>query len=257
MSRPRPASPEVTLITGASQGIGYALALELARRGDTVAVLARRRAELDELVGRITAEGGRALAVTADVTDRAALAAAADRVRAEFGPITRLVANAGGGSSTQVRHYDAQAVEDTVRLNLMGTANAVGVVLDDMLTAGRGHLVAMGSLAAMRGLPTAAAYSAAKAGVANFMESLAIDLRHSGIDVTLLEPGFVAKPDSKKRRMRMPLSIASARMATAIVARRRYWRGPTGLVFAANILRLLPFSVYSRVLAGRGRSADS
>lgn len=249
--------PEVTLITGASQGIGYSLALELARRGDTVAVLARRQPELDALVARIMADGGRAMAVAADVTDRAALAAAADRVRSEFGPITRLVANAGGGARTQVTAYDAQAVDDTIRLNLIGTANAVGVVIDGMLAAGRGQLVAMGSLAAMRGLPTAAAYSAAKAGVANFMESLAIDLRHTGVDVTLLEPGFVAKPDSKRRRLRMPMHVASARMATAITERQRHWRGPAGLVLAANVLQLLPFSVYSRVLAGRARATDA
>lgn len=197
------------------------------------------------------------MAVTADVTDRAALAAAVAQVRRAFGPITRLVANAGGGKPTRIAAYDAETVEDTIRLNLIGTANAVGVVLDDMLAAGRGHLVAMGSLAAMRGLPTGAAYSAAKAGVANFMESLAIDLRHTGIDVTLLEPGFVAKPDSKKRRMRMPMDVATARMATAIIARRRRWRGPASLVFAANVLRLLPFSVYSRILAGRGRASDA
>ncbi len=257
MNSSDPHAPEVTLITGASQGIGYNLALELARRGEAVAVVARRQPELDELVARIAAAGGRAMAVTADVTDRVALAAAVDRIRSEFGPITRLVANAGGGTPTRVANYDAQTVEDTIRLNLIGTANAVGVVIEDMLAADRGHLVAMGSLAAMRGLPTGAAYSAAKAGVANFMESLAIDLRQTGIDVTLLEPGFVAKPDSNKRRMRMPMDVATARMATAIIARRRHWRGPASLVFAANILRLLPFSVYSRVLAGRGRTTDA
>lgn len=258
MSRADAISGEVTLITGASQGIGYGLARELARRGDAVAVLARRRPELEALVARITAEGGRAMAVTADVTDRAALAEAADRVRSTFGPITRLVANAGGGQPTHVAHYDAQAVEDTIRLNLIGTANAIGAVLDDMLARDHGHLVAMGSLAALRGLPTGAAYSAAKAGVANFVESLAIDLWQTGIDVTLLEPGFVAKPDSrKKRRMRMPMDIATQRMASAIIARRRHWRGPASLVFAANVLRLLPFPAYRRVMAGQGRAKDA
>ncbi|KEZ78491.1 SDR family NAD(P)-dependent oxidoreductase [Salinisphaera hydrothermalis] len=257
MNRSGEVRSEVTLITGASQGIGYYLALELARRGDAVAVLARRRAELEALVARITDEGGRAMAVTADVTDRSALAQAAERVRSEFGPITRLVANAGGGQPTHIAAYDAECVEDTIRLNLIGTANAVGVVLDDMRARGRGHLVAMGSLAALRGLPTAAAYSAAKAGVANFMESLAIDLWDTGIDVTLLEPGFVAKPDSKKRRMRMPMDVATRRMASAIIARRRLWRGPASLVFAANILRLLPFPAYRRVMAGQGRATDA
>ncbi|HET7313156.1 SDR family NAD(P)-dependent oxidoreductase [Salinisphaera sp.] len=256
-SSPGIGNENVTLITGASQGIGYSLARQLARRGEAVAVLARRRPELDELVARIRADGGRAMAVAADVTDRTALTAAVDRVRAEFGPVTRLVANAGGGTPTHVSAYDAETIERTIRLNLIGTANAVGAVIDDMLARRQGHLVAMGSLAAMRGLPTAAAYSAAKAGVANFMESLAIDLRGSGVDVTLLEPGFIARPGARKRRLRMPMEAATERMAAAILARRRRWRGPSSLVVAAGILRLLPFSLYSRVLANQGRPADA
>lgn len=248
---------DVTLVTGASQGIGYALARELARRGDKVAVLARRRAELDALVERIEAEGGRAMAVTADVTDRAALARAVAEIEAELGPISRVVANAGGGTATRVAAFDAQAVAATIELNLIGLSNTIDAVLDGMRARGEGHLVAMGSLAALRGLPGAAAYSAAKAGVARFMESLAIDLQDSGIDVTLLEPGFVAKPGRDKRRLRMPMDVATARMAAAIMARRRRWRGPTRLVVAAHVMRLLPFSVYRRMLSGKGRRADA
>ncbi|WP_423821390.1 SDR family NAD(P)-dependent oxidoreductase [Salinisphaera sp. SPP-AMP-43] len=250
------AAPEVTLITGASSGIGYYLAQQLAAQGDAVAVLARRGAELEALVQDIRDQGGRAMAVVADVTDRSALAQAVAEVVAEFGPVTRLVANAGGGRPTHVASYDAAEIENTIRLNLIGVANAIGAVLPMMREAGRGHLVAMGSLAAVRGVPTGAAYSAAKSGVANFMESLAIDLIDTGIDVTLLEPGFVAKPGKPPRWPRMPMDVATQRMTRAIVARRVRWRGPASLTVAAALLRLLPYRVYGRLLAGRGRPAD-
>lgn len=246
-------SGEITLITGASSGIGHALARRLAAQGDAVAVLARRRAELDALVSDIERAGGRALALVADVTDRAALAGAVERVHDTWGPVTRLIANAGGGRPTHVRSYDAAEVEATIRLNLIGVTNAVGAVLPGMLARNRGHLVATGSLAAWRGLPTAAAYSAAKAGLARFMESLRIDLIDTGVDVTLLEPGFVARPGSRRRRLRMPMDVATSRMARAIVRRRRCWRGPPALVFAARVLTSLPSPVYTRLMAGRGR----
>lgn len=252
----RNTAPEVTLITGASSGIGYSLAQRLAAQGDAVAVLARRRAELESLVGDIRGHGGQAMAVVADVTDRKALAQAVDAVVAEFGPVTRLVANAGGGHPTHVASYDAAEIEHTIRLNLVGVTNAIGAVLPAMREAGRGQLVAMGSLAAVRGVPTGAAYSAAKGGVANFMESLAIDLIDTGIDVTLLEPGFVAKPGKPARWPRMSMDVATKHMARAIIARRARWRGPSSLRVAASLLGLLPYNVYGRLLAGRGRSAD-
>ncbi|RJS92212.1 SDR family oxidoreductase [Salinisphaera sp. Q1T1-3] len=249
----RPAPSEVTLVTGASSGIGRALAISLASRGDRVIVLARRAALLETLVEEITVAGGQARAVVADVTDRETLAAALAEATAHTGAITRLVANAGGGSRTDMTAYDAATIADILRLNVEGVVNSVGCVLAPMQAAGRGHIVVMGSLAATRGLPNAAAYSAAKAGVARFTESLAIDLAETGIDVTLLEPGFVTKPGKRVKWPRMAMTQAVERMSRAIVRRIPYWRGPSSLVFAAGILRLLPSRAYIRIMAGRGR----
>lgn len=247
----------VTLLTGASSGIGRSLARRLAARGDALALVARRADLLDSLVGEIEAAGGRALACPADVTDRDALAAAARRAERELGPITRLVANAGGGQPTPAEDFDAAAFESIVSLNLVGVANAVATVLPGMLARGEGHLVATGSLAGTRGLPGAAGYSAAKGGVANLMDSLRIDLSGRGIDVTLIMPGFIRTKPARKARnkakpFRIDLETATARMDTAIAARRRRLIFPWPLAVAIVLTRLLPFGLDARLLAGRG-----
>lgn len=248
---------DVTLITGASSGIGRSLARRLARHAP-VALVARRADLLETLAGEIRAAGGQAIAVAADVTDRDAMRSAVARVESDLGPVTCLVANAGGGEPTFVDEFDAAAIERVIRLNLMGVVNAIEAVLPSMLARGSGQLVATGSLAASRGLPTAAAYSAAKAGVANFMESLRIDLRSRGIVVTLLVPGFVdtrpRKPGRSKRKpFRMELEAATARMETAILRGAPRVVLPRRLAYVAGILRLLPCAYYDRLLAGRGR----
>lgn len=249
-----PAEPvAVTLITGASSGIGRSLALRFARRGDAVALLARRHEPLQQLAEEIRDFGGTAEIAVADVTDRAALMAATADIERRLGPVTRLIANAGGGDRTRIDTFDAALIESTIELNLMGVVNAVATVLPGMRERGEGQLVAVGSLAGSRGLPSAAAYSAAKAGVANFMESLRIDLRGSGVAVTLLVPGFVTTRSGKHKRFSMPLETATAGMEKAIVARRARWAAPWLLTSAAAIVRLLPAAGYDWLLSDRSR----
>lgn len=243
----------VTLITGASSGIGRSLAERFARRGDAVGLVARRREALEAVAEVIRRQGGIAEIAVADVTDREALKAAMTDIETRLGPVTRLIANAGGGERTRVEAFDAASVESTIALNLMGVVNAVACVLPGMQARGAGQLVAVGSLAGSRGLPSAAAYSAAKAGVANFMESLRIDLRGSGIDVTLLVPGFVTTKAGKHKRFSMPLEVATAGMEKAIVARRARWAAPFSLTSATAILRLLPATGYDWLFSSRSK----
>ncbi|GAB3680093.1 SDR family NAD(P)-dependent oxidoreductase [Salinisphaera aquimarina] len=252
----------VTLLTGASSGIGRSLARRLAAGGEAMALVARRDELLASLVMEIEAAGGKALALPCDVTDRVALANAVDIAESQLGPVTRLVANAGGGEPTDATQFDAGVFESVVRLNLVGVANAVAAVLPGMLARGDGHLVATGSLAGCRGLPSAAAYSAAKGGLANLMDSLRIDLRGHGIAVTLLMPGFV-RPKPKKpggsrgKPFRVDLEVATARMENAILARRRRLIFPWSLALAIGLTRLLPFGIDEWLLAGRGRTAGT
>jgi short-subunit dehydrogenase len=246
----------MTFITGASSGIGRSLARRLAAGGEAVVVVARRQALLDSLVEEIVRAGGQALAVACDVTDRAAVRAAVRQGEARFGPTSRLIANAGGASPTAVDSFSAAELAAVVDLNLIGVANCIEAVLPGMLERRAGHLVAVSSLAAYRGLPASAAYSAAKAGLTNMMESLRIDLRPRGVDVTVIAPGFVrTKPGNTRktnRPLRLELEDATRRMHRAIVARKPYYAFPKPLVALAWLGRLLPAALYDRVLHGRG-----
>lgn len=246
----------LTFITGASSGIGRSLARRIAADGDPVVVVARRQALLDSLVEEIHAAGGRALAIACDVTDRAAVRAAVDQGEARFGPTSRLVANAGGEVADSGEGFRAEHIAAVVDLNLFGVANCIEAVLPGMLERRAGHLVAVSSLAAYRGLPGAAAYSAAKAGLTNMMESLRIDLRSRGVAVTVLAPGFVrtkpGKSKKKNRPLRLGLEPATLLMHRAIVARKPYYAFPKTLVALAWLGRLMPSAIYDRFLEGRG-----
>jgi short-subunit dehydrogenase len=238
----------VTLITGASSGIGRSLARRLAAEGEFIIAMARRKDLLDSLVAEIQAAGGRALALQCDVTDRVRVLHTCAEASRTAGPIDRLIANAGGGERTPVDDFVADAIAQMLAVNVTGTANLIEAVLPDMLTRGRGHIVIMGSLAAWRGLPGAAGYSAAKAALGTLAEGLRAELRPRGIDVTLLEPGFVATRERKQRRLfEVPLEDATQRMTKAILARSRVCAFPLPMVILATLLRFLPDGFYDRL----------
>lgn len=243
----------VTVVTGASSGIGRSLARRLAAVGDPVAVLARRAQLLETLVAEIAAAGGRALALPCDVTDRESVRRALAEVERVLGPVERLVANAGGGSEAPVEAFRAADVEACLALNVVGVANCIEAVLPGMLQRRAGHLVATSSLAGYRGLPNAAAYSAAKGALTNLMESLRVDLRRRGVDVTVLAPGFVrVKPGKRARPLELDLEDATARMHRAIRRRDPFYAFPLPMVLAVRFGRWLPARLYDRLLAGRG-----
>lgn len=246
----------VTLVTGASSGIGRSLARRLAAAGDPVVLVARRAPLLEALAREIEDAGGRALAAAADVTLIDQVRAAVAAGEAALGPIERLVASAGGGERTDVRTFSAAQVAQMLNLNVVGLATCIEVLLPSMLRRGQGQLVAIGSLAGYRGLPHAAAYAAAKAAVMTMMEALRLDLKGSGVAVTLLLPGFVnAKAGNEGRRpFALELEATTARMHHAIVKRRPVDAFPWPLLAAIWIGRLLPPRAYDLLVTrGHGR----
>ncbi len=240
-------SNKVVLITGASSGIGRALGVELARRGASVGLLARRRELLNEIVGEIQAFGGRAIALPADVTHADQVKAAACELRRKFGYIDVLIANAGVGGTTYAVDLCEKEVAQLIRINVLGVVNSVTAVTPHMINRGSGHLVTISSLAAYRGLPKSAAYCASKAAVSALFESLRIDLMHTGVDVTVVHPGFIKTPLTAGRK-RMPylmeLDDAVEKIVWAIEKRKKSYAFPWQLATMVRACMLLPIPIY-------------
>ena len=234
------------LITGASSGIGRSLARRIAAGGETVCVAARRKEVLDELVEEIEQAGGQALAIACDVTDRQQVFEMVEQAQSVMGPVDRLIANAGVHALTDVEHFSAAQIERTIALNVVGTANCIESVLPEMLKRGAGHIVATSSLAAYGGLPKTAAYAASKAALTNMLESLRIDLKPRGIDVTILLPGFVRTSlfAMTKEPFQLEIEDATQRMHRAILKRKRHYAFPLPLAIVAELGRLLPRALY-------------
>jgi short-subunit dehydrogenase len=244
-------SQKVVLITGASSGIGRALALELGRRGARLGLTARRGEELLRLSEEVERAGGEALALPADVRDPAAMNEVATKVRERWGRVDVLVANAGMSSTTAATRLNAGEVGDVISINVLGVVNSVAAVLPAMLERGAGHLVAISSLASYRGMPKSGAYSASKAAVSTFFESLRVDLRRSNIDVTTIHPGFIRTPRTAGRTKKLPFLLepedAACRIVRAIERRARTYAFPWQLASLVRVLKHIPGRLYDRL----------
>jgi short-subunit dehydrogenase len=242
---------KVVMITGASSGIGRGLAVELARRGAKVGLVARRADTLEEVVREIEAVGSKALALPADVQSEASVRAAADNLRAGFGPIDVLIANAGIGPTRDAAQLSAAEVAGVINVNVIGASNSVAAVIPEMVARGSGQLVVISSLAAYRGLPRSAAYCASKAAVSAFFESLRLDLHPRGIDVTIIHPGFIKTPLTADRAVEMPflmeLDDAVKKMVRAIEKRRKRYSFPWQLATLVRAGMIMPIFIYDQI----------
>jgi short-subunit dehydrogenase len=249
---------KVIAITGASSGIGHSLALRLAQDGDRIALLARRKEQLESLASQINDAGGHAEYFVTDVADQASVQAAFAAIESSMGPIDTLVANAGIGDPTPATRFDSTVVERIIQVNLVGVSYCIEAVLPSMLERKSGHIVGVGSLAGYRGLPGSGAYCASKAGVASLLESLRIELRGEGIQVSTICPGFVKTPLTGRNRFPMPflleLNDATNRIARAIRAGKTEYAFPWQLAFIVRLSRFVPNWLYDRALGNQKNS---
>ena len=239
------------VITGASSGIGRSLALVLAGRGCKVGLIARRRAALDGIVAAIGASGGVAAAATADVGDRAQTRAAVAALGEANGPCDLLIANAGVGLPTTLDPVNIEAVEEMIRVNLLGVIYAIDAVLPTMLARGAGQIAAVSSLAGYRGLPGESAYCASKAAVNVYLEGLRVQLRGRGVAVTTVCPGFVRTPMTAPNRFAMPWVMdadeAAVRIVNALRRRPKVYNFPMPTTALMKLSRWAPDWLMARV----------
>jgi NAD(P)-dependent dehydrogenase (short-subunit alcohol dehydrogenase family) len=253
-------SDRLLFITGASSGIGQALAVEWARRGGRLALVARRG---DEMRAWIAARGwpvGRATVYEADVSDVVAMTAAGRACIAAQGVPDVVIANAGISVGVDAAiESDLEVIRRVFETNNLGMAATFQPFIAPMRERRSGRLVGIASVAGVRGLPGHAAYSMSKAGVISFCESLRVELRGFGVRVVTIAPGYIDTPLTRGNSYSMPFLMAPDKFARealdAIDAGVGLRVIPWQMGALARVLRILPNWVYDRALAGRGRKA--
>lgn len=245
-------------ITGASSGIGQALAARYARAGYRLALVARRTADIQAWADAQGLDERRCAVFGADVADVDSIVAAGQACMAQMGLPDVVVANAGIsiGMDTGVRE-DIDVMARTLAVNNTGLAATFHPFVDAMRQRGSGRLVAVASVAAIRGLPGHGAYCASKAAVVAYAESLRGELRGSGVKVVTLVPGYIDTPLTRRNRYAMPFLMKVddfADRAHAAIEAGAAWRViPWQMGWVARLLRIMPIALFDRLLAGRPR----
>jgi NAD(P)-dependent dehydrogenase (short-subunit alcohol dehydrogenase family) len=241
-------------VTGASSGLGEAIALEYARRGAgaRVGLAARRRAALDALAARMP--DGVGVPYALDVTDRDALHAAAADFVGRFGPPDVVVANAGiNGPTLTGTPGDDASFERILRTNVVGVFDTFAPFVGPMRRRGSGTLAAIASVAGIRGMPSLGGYCASKAATIAYLESLRLELRATGLKVVTIAPGYVRTPMTAPNRYPMPFLMeadAFARRAVDAIGRgRSFVVIPWQMGWVARVLRVLPDAVFDAAFA--------
>jgi short-subunit dehydrogenase len=240
-------------ITGASSGIGAALAREFARRGATLGLVARRHEALDALLAELP---GRHFRYAVDVTDTDALVAAGREFDAATGGADIVIANAGISVGVKTEHYEDLAqfrrVFDT---NVLAMAATFHPFIASMKARGRGTLAGIASVAGIRGLPGSEAYCASKSAVITYCESLRVEMAKAGVTVVTVSPGFIRTELTAKNPYRMPFLMEAAdfapRAADAIEAGVRYRTIPWQMGVVGVVLKWLPRWLFDRLTKRR------
>ena len=238
---------KVAWVVGASSGIGAAVARELVRRGATVAISARRKEQLQDVAG------GDMLVLPADVTDAAAVTAAAARVQQELGPVDLAVLSAGYWKQMDPADWDIGVFDQHVRVNLTGMSNAIAAVLPAMLRRRSGTIAGIASVAGYRGLAGSEAYGATKAGQINRLESLRVHTVRTGVRVTTICPGFVRTDLTAGNPFPMPFIIEAGQAARSICDGLEHERTeivfPTPMALLMKTARLVPARAWTALWA--------
>ncbi len=238
-------------VTGASSGLGRASARLLASHGTRVVLAARRAVELDDEVRAIRARGGQAEACVLDVADTAAVRRAVAAWDRRTGGLDLVLANAGIGRARPVQTLEWDELESVFAVNTTGAIATLWSGMGPMLERGRGTLAAVSSVAGMRGLPGSGSYSASKAALSTFLETMRADLAQTGVRVLDIRPGFVRTPMTDGAAHAMPFLLevedAARRCVRALERGRPLTVFPFGMNVAMTVVRHLPDAIWRRL----------
>jgi short-subunit dehydrogenase len=248
----------VIVVSGAASGIGQELCRLFARRGSRIGLLDREQSKLDTFADELRQAGVPCAAVVVDVSQREQVQAAVRKIVGALGPVDIVIPCAGICRASTVDNLKVAELEEIVRTNFLGMVYMIEAVLPSMLERKRGQIVGISSMASVRGIPFEPAYSASKAAVTVYLESLRSELRPRGITITTVFPGYVQTPllDEINGLMGADMSsgkaftpkAAAARIAKAIEARSSYAYFPRALGLSVRLSHLMPPRLYDRVM---------
>ncbi len=244
----------VAFITGASSGIGYELALELAARGHDLAVAARRKDLLEALAAEARRRGSNAIAFACDVGDQVQVKRAVADALSHFGKIDLAILSAGVGGPTDAANFKAASLERLLKTNLLGVAHCLEELIPAMRGQGGGAIAPISSLAGDRGMPGSAGYCATKAALSTLFDGMRIELSDHRIRLVTIEPGYVATPMTEGFG-RMPFLMRADESARLILDRiergDRVIRFPLIPSIVMKLIRVLPVSLFDAFAARR------
>ena len=249
---------QVIIVTGAASGIGRELCRLFGRRRAKIGLVDREKGKLELFADELRQAGVPCAAAVADVCQREQVQNAVHQIVATLGPADILIPCAGICRASTVDDLKMSDVEEIVRTNFLGTVYMIEAILPSMLERERGQIAGISSMAGLRGVPFEPAYSASKAAVAVYLESLRSELRHRGVIVTTVFPGYVQTPmlDEINGMMGADMSAgkaftsnaAAARIMKGIERRRSYVYFPGRLGLSVRLSRLMPPRMYDRIM---------
>jgi short-subunit dehydrogenase len=241
-------TPMTIWITGAGKGLGRALALELSARGHRIAASARTEDDLISLSREALAQGGVIMPYGLDVTDKQGVDLVMTQIVRDIGVPDLVVLNAGTHSEVTATNFDLAEFSRVIDTNIMGIANCLAVLLPAMIARKSGRIALMASVAGYRGLPTASAYSASKAAIIALAEALKPELEPHNVDLTLINPGFVDTPLTRRNTFPMPFLMEADRaakiMADGLEAGKFEIVFPWQMKLLMKLLGVLPYPLF-------------
>jgi short-subunit dehydrogenase len=245
---------KIILITGASSGIGKALALQLSKENCKLALLARRSELLEQLREELKMPGDNVLTLKCDVSRKEEVVAAHGTIKEKFGMVDVAILNSGVGRTVTAANYDSFFAEETFGANLFGIIYWVEQLLPDFIRRKKGVIAGVSSLADNRGFSGSGFYCASKAALSVYLEGLRIELKSYGIKIITVKPGFVKTQMTEQNKFKMPFLMEPGQAAHIIIdgikKEKRIIQFPWQMVLMSRIVGLLPGSFYE-LIAGR------